>query len=112
MRKSVEEHISDIRGVVAYATQKGVNVNVYLEDWSNGIKDSADYVFALMDGLQNTPIERYMLPDTLGVLNPMQVSMYIGQMVARSMNFGLCFMLPMSSTKLKSSTATNSTIAF
>ena len=31
LRKSVEEHISDIRGVVAYATQKGVNVNVYLE---------------------------------------------------------------------------------
>ena len=83
LRKTVEEHICDIRNVVAYATEKGVNVNVYLEDWSNGIKDSADYVFALMDGLQNTPIERFMLPDTLGVLNPMQVSLYVSQMVAR-----------------------------
>ena len=36
-----------------------------------------------MDGLRNTPIERYMLPDTLGVLNPMQVSLYVSQMVAR-----------------------------
>lgn len=83
LRKTVQEHISDIRSVVAYATEKGVNVNLYLEDWSNGIKDAPDYVFALMDGLQNTPIERFMLPDTLGVLNPMQVSMYVSQMVAR-----------------------------
>ena len=83
LRKTVEEHISDIRSVVSYATERGVNVNVYLEDWSNGIKDAPDYVFALMDGLQSTPIERFMLPDTLGVLNPMQVSLYVSQMVAR-----------------------------
>lgn len=83
LRKTVDRHIDDIRAVVAYATRKGVGVNVYLEDWSNGIKDAPDYVFALMDGLQETPIERFMLPDTLGVLNPMQVGMYISQMVAR-----------------------------
>lgn len=83
LRKSVEEHIADIRSVVAYAAGKGVDVNVYLEDWSNGIKDAPAYVFALMDGLADTPIKRYMLPDTLGVLTPMQVGMYISQMVAR-----------------------------
>lgn len=83
LRKTVDQHIRDIRSVVTYATEKGISVNVYLEDWSNGIKDAPDYVFALMDGLQETPIERFMLPDTLGVLNPMQVGMYISQMVAR-----------------------------
>lgn len=83
LRKTVSEHIHDIRSVVAYAVQNGVGVNVYLEDWSNGIKDSPDYVYSLIDGLADTSIERFMLPDTLGVLNPMQVSMYVSQMVAR-----------------------------
>ena len=45
LRKTPEEHISDIRKVVSYAHQKGVNVNVYLEDWSSGMKDSPSYVF-------------------------------------------------------------------
>ena len=27
-------------------------VNVYLEDWSNGMKDSPEYVFRLMDALK------------------------------------------------------------
>ena len=44
-----------------------------MEDWSNGMKDSPEYVFQLMDGLKDTSIKRYMLPDTLGILNPLQV---------------------------------------
>ncbi|MBR6032004.1 MAG: 2-isopropylmalate synthase [Bacteroidaceae bacterium] len=80
LHKTVEEHIADIRRTIAYAQEKGVRVNVYLEDWSNGMKDSPDYVFALMDGLADMPIERYMLPDTLGVLNPMEVEKFIKQM--------------------------------
>ena len=74
LHKTVEEHISDIRRTINYAQEKGVKVNVYLEDWSNGMKDSLDYVFALMDGLCKMPIERFMLPDTLGILNPMELS--------------------------------------
>ena len=73
LKKTVEQHVADIIKVVEYATSRGVNVNVYLEDWSNGIKDDPAYVFALVDGLRNTPIERYMLPDTLGVMNPMRM---------------------------------------
>ncbi len=83
LRKSVEEHIRDIRAVVAYAHTKGVSVNVYLEDWSNGMKDSPDYVYALVDGLQDAGIERYMLPDTLGVMNPMVLLDYIRLMTQR-----------------------------
>ena len=38
LKKTLEEHLDDIRPVVAYAHEKGLDVNVYLEDWSNGMK--------------------------------------------------------------------------
>jgi D-citramalate synthase len=60
-----------------------VNVNVYLEDWSNGMKDSPEYVYKVMDALKDTAIRRFMLPDTLGVLNPLQVLEFVRKMVKR-----------------------------
>ena len=77
LKKTPEEHINDIREAVRYADECDIAVNVYLEDWSNGMKDSPDYVFQLMDGLKDTCIRRFMLPDTLGILNPLQVIEYI-----------------------------------
>ncbi|MBR4187224.1 MAG: hypothetical protein IKQ85_01985, partial [Bacteroidaceae bacterium] len=84
LHKTLEEHIADIRRTIVYAQKKGVSVNVYLEDWSNGMKDSPDYVFALMEGLADLPIRRYMLPDTLGILNPMEVGEFINKMIVKS----------------------------
>lgn len=81
--KSAPEHIDDIRNEVEYAHSKGLDVNVYLEDWSNGMKDSPSYVFQLMDGLSGIGIKRFMLPDTLGVLNPLQVIEYFRKMKKR-----------------------------
>ena len=63
--------MADIRRSLDYAEELGIAVNVYLEDWSNGMKHSPDYVFALMDALKDTKIRRFMLPDTLGILNPL-----------------------------------------
>ena len=83
LHKTLEEHVADIRRTIDYAQKNGVSVNVYLEDWSNGMKDSPDYVFALMDKLSEMPIERIMLPDTLGILNPMEVTQFVNQMVNR-----------------------------
>ncbi|MDD5861304.1 MAG: alpha-isopropylmalate synthase regulatory domain-containing protein [Prevotella sp.] len=83
LKKTPAEHIHDIREVIAYAQKVGMRVNLYLEDWSGGMKDSPEYVWQMMDGLKDEPIERFLLPDTLGVLNPMQVADYIGQMVTR-----------------------------
>ena len=45
--------------------------------------DSPEYVFRLMDALEQTNIRRYMLPDTLGVLNPLQVIEFMRKMVKR-----------------------------
>lgn len=85
LHKTPEEHIADIRETVGYAVQKHLAVNLYLEDWSNGMKDSPDYVYQLMDELTHAPssIKRFMLPDTLGVMNPLQVIEYFRKMIKR-----------------------------
>ena len=84
--KTVEEHVADIKKSIEYAVSKGLNVNIYLEDWSNGMKDSPDYVYELMDALVDTPIKRFMLPDTLGIMNPLQVIEFFRKMVKRYPN--------------------------
>lgn len=65
------------------ATERGIAVNVYLEDWSNGIKNSPEYVFQAVDSLRDLPIQRFMLPDTLGILNPGNTYEYCKDMVTR-----------------------------
>ena len=77
--------------MVHYADEQDITVNVYLEDWSNGIKDSPEYVFQLMDGLKETSVKRFMLPDTLGILNPLQVIEYMRKMKKRYPNTHLDF---------------------
>lgn len=77
------EHIADIRRSVEYAVSLGMQVNVYLEDWSSGMRDSSDYVYTLMDALSQMDIRRFMLPDTLGIMHPLQCVEYIRKMVRR-----------------------------
>lgn len=81
LRKTLAEHASDIRRVVDYATGKGIAVNVYLEDWSNGMRQSPSYVHDLVEALRPLPIRRYMLPDTLGICTPESVARYVKQML-------------------------------
>lgn len=70
LHKSPEEHIRDIKEVINYAVSRNLRVNIYLEDWSNGMKESPEYVYNMIDKLSDQQIDRFMLPDTLGVLNP------------------------------------------
>ena len=83
LRKTPQQHLDDITAVVNEATRRKIDVNVYLEDWSNGIQHSADYVFFMVDHLKELPIKRFMLPDTLGILNPGNTYEYCKQMVDR-----------------------------
>ena len=83
LRKSPEQHLEEIKEVIAYAGSQNVDVNIYLEDWSNGMIHSPDYVHSLVKGLIDTPIKRFMLPDTLGILNPDQAYDFCHQMVSR-----------------------------
>lgn len=81
LNKTLSEHVADIKQSIAYATELGINVNIYLEDWSNGMKHSPEYVRQLVDALKDCGVKRFMLPDTLGVLNPIQTKEYISQML-------------------------------
>ena len=83
LKKTPEEHIQDIVNVIHYARSKGIRVNVYLEIWSEGIVQSPEYVFRLVDALKEEEIERFMLPDTLGVLEPEQTYQLVKLMVDR-----------------------------
>lgn len=81
LKKTPEEHFEDIRRNIRMAQEMGISVNVYLEDWSNGIKNSPDYVYSMIDSLKDSGIKRFMLPDTLGILNPLELLLFIRKMV-------------------------------
>ena len=83
LRKTPEQHIADITEVVNKAQEMGIEVNVYLEDGSNGMLHSPEYVYQLMDGLKDLPIKRFMLPDTLGILNPRNTYFFCKEMLTR-----------------------------
>ncbi len=69
LRKTPEQHIADIKGVLRTAKEMGIRVNIYFEDWSNGMRNSPEYMYQMLDSLRKDNIERFMLPDTLGILN-------------------------------------------
>jgi D-citramalate synthase len=83
LKKTPQQHADDIAEVVAKATAKGLKVNVYLEDWSNGMRHSPDYVYFMVDALQHLKIDRFMLPDTLGILNPEESYTFCRSMIER-----------------------------
>ena len=80
LNKTVEEHLKDILFSIDYAEKLGIGVNIYLEDWSNGMIESSDYVYKMMDTLVKTPVKRFMLPDTLGITNPLQIIEFFRKM--------------------------------
>ncbi|MEA4937650.1 MAG: alpha-isopropylmalate synthase regulatory domain-containing protein [Paludibacter sp.] len=81
LRKTPEAHVADIRQVLANAKEMGITVNIYLEDWSNGMRNSEDYVYYMIDSLKDEPIRRFMLPDTLGILNPTETLQFCQKMI-------------------------------
>ena len=83
LKKTPEQHAEAIIRVIAHAAERGLSVNLYLEDWSNGMADSPEYVFGLLERLRSQPLRHVMLPDTLGVLNPWQVEAFVTQMRER-----------------------------
>ncbi len=83
LRKTPEEHLADIKQVLAFACEMDIDVNIYLEDWSNGMRNSEDYVFFMVDSLKDESIKRFMLPDTLGILNPTETLQFCLKMIGR-----------------------------
>jgi len=83
LKKTPTQHFAEIAKVIALAKKKGIETNVYLEDWSNGMRNSPDYVFQYLDFITKQPVKRVMLPDTLGILTPDEVTDFIGQIIPK-----------------------------
>jgi D-citramalate synthase len=79
----MEQHAGDATETIAYARERGVSVNVYLEDWSNGIADSPGYVWDFTSAMINAGVKRIMLADTLGIMNPEKVYDRCREMITR-----------------------------
>ena len=83
LKKSPEDHLSGIRSSLQLAESMGIKVNIYLEDWSNGMRNSPEYVDFMLEGLSSEKIGRIMLPDTLGILNPTETYQFCAAMIQK-----------------------------
>ncbi len=81
LQKTPEQHFKEIEEVIALAIQNDITVNVYLEDWSNGMRNSPDYVFQFLAFLTKQPVERILFPDTLGILTPSETYTYLKSII-------------------------------
>ncbi|MEN8799255.1 MAG: alpha-isopropylmalate synthase regulatory domain-containing protein [Flavobacteriaceae bacterium] len=83
LKKSPKEHFSDIADVIQQGEKRGIQTNVYLEDWSNGMRNSEEYVLEFLDFLTTQPLKRIMLPDTLGVLTHGEAFEFVSKIIER-----------------------------
>lgn len=83
LKKTPDVHLRDIFSVIQRAKAENFLVNVYLEDWSNGMRHSPEYVLLMLDELTTWPIERILLPDTLGILTPAESYTFVKRLIDR-----------------------------
>lgn len=89
--KPPELHYDQVCQEIDYAVSKGLKVNVYLEDWSGGMKENFQYLYSFIKRLQEHKVERIMLPDTLGIMNPELMTTYLNWMYNAFPNLHLDF---------------------
>tara|TARA_B100001094_G_scaffold54357_1_gene49867 strand:- start:2863 stop:4377 length:1515 start_codon:yes stop_codon:yes gene_type:complete len=83
IKKTPKEHFDEINESISSAKNEGICTNVYLEDWSNGMRNSKQYVFDFLDFLTEKSVDRILLPDTLGILNPSETFTYIAEITKK-----------------------------
>ncbi|MDG1762296.1 MAG: alpha-isopropylmalate synthase regulatory domain-containing protein [Flavobacteriaceae bacterium] len=91
LKQTPKEHFKNIAASVEEAQKAGIKTNIYLEDWSNGMKNSEDYVLEYLDFLATLPVERILLPDTLGILTPTRTALYLNKVLTRFPNLRFDF---------------------
>ena len=70
LKKTPNQHFKEIKENIKFAKKNNIETNVYLEDWSNGMRNSKAYVWDYLEFIATQPVKRIMLPDTLGVITP------------------------------------------
>ncbi|WP_396634703.1 alpha-isopropylmalate synthase regulatory domain-containing protein [Maribacter sp. R86514] len=83
LQKTPEQHFSEIADIFKQATERGIINNIYLEDWSNGMRNSKAYVFEFLDFLSTQHVKRILLPDTLGILTHTETYAYLSEIVQK-----------------------------
>ena len=83
LKKTPEQHFAEIKQSIDLATANGIATNVYLEDWSNGMRNSPEYVFQYLDFLTKQPVKRILLPDTLGILTPCETAKFLNAILSK-----------------------------
>jgi D-citramalate synthase len=86
LKKTPAQHFEEIAHVITLAKAEGIKTNVYLEDWSNGMRNSPAYVLEYLDFLSTQEVERILLPDTLGVLTPTETFDFITEIKVKYPN--------------------------
>ena len=69
LKQTPENHFKNILKCIEIAKNEGLNTNVYLEDWSNGMADSRNYVYNYLDF-----ISKQKLPVHVGITGPLKLS--------------------------------------
>ncbi len=83
LKKTPQQHFSEVAKAIESARSENIATNVYLEDWSNGMRNSPEYTLEYLEFLSTQPIKRILLPDTLGILIPSETYNYISQLTAK-----------------------------
>lgn len=91
LKKTPLQHFDEIKASIELANKHAIQTNVYLEDWSNGMRNSKAYVFECLDFLATQTIERVLLPDTLGVLTPEETFKFITEIRQKYSNLQIDF---------------------
>ncbi|WP_372936390.1 alpha-isopropylmalate synthase regulatory domain-containing protein [Seonamhaeicola sp.] len=91
LKKTPNQHFKEIKSSISLASEQGIATNVYLEDWSNGMRNSKDYVFEFLEFISTQPVKRIMLPDTLGVLTPKESYDFISEIKEKYPNLHFDF---------------------
>ncbi len=83
LKKTPDQHFNEIEENILAAQKEGIKTNVYLEDWSNGMRNSRKYVNDYLSFVSTLPIKRVLLPDTLGVMTYYETFSYVSEIVKK-----------------------------
>jgi len=83
LKRTPAQHFAEIKHVIDLAQANNIVTNVYLEDWSNGMRNSPEYVYQMLDFLTAQPVKRILLPDTLGILTPGETFDYLSAIIKK-----------------------------
>lgn len=91
LKKTPEQHFNEIAAIFEQATERGIINNIYLEDWSNGMRNSKEYVFEFLEFLSTQNVKRILLPDTLGILTHTETYAYLSEIIQKFPNLHFDF---------------------